>query len=74
MHADSSPLHSLSFGLEMARDPEFCPMGHVACRSCYLEDILAQKNSFKVEKSEYDRKISEMNEKKRAEENNKTGR
>ena len=54
--------------LEMARDPNSCPMGHVACRSCYLEDILAQKNSFKVKKSEYDRKINEMNEKKRAEE------
>ena len=57
--------------LEMARDPNSCPMGHVACRSCYLEDILAQRTSFKVKKAEYAREIAEINEKKSAQEGSK---
>lgn len=55
----------------MARDPNSCPMGHVACRSCYLEDILAQKNSFKLKKAEYEREIAEINGKISAEEEGK---
>ena len=57
--------------LETARDPNSCSMGHVACRSCYLEDILAQKNNFKVKKAEYEIKIAEINGKKRAVEEGK---
>lgn len=50
--------------LEVARDPNSCPMGHVACRSCFLEDILSQKNNNKLKKSNHEREISELNNKK----------
>lgn len=57
--------------LEVARDPNSCPMGHVACRSCYLEDILAQKNSFKLKKADYEREIAANDEKKLAKDESK---
>ena len=54
--------------LELAREPNSCPQGHLACRSCVLEDILTQKNSFKEKKAEYEKEIREKEENRKAEE------
>lgn len=65
------PLTHCHLCLEMAREPNSCPQGHLTCRSCVLEDILAQKKSFKDKKVEYEREIREKDEKKREEEEGK---
>lgn len=65
------PLTHCHLCLEIAREPNSCPQGHLACRSCILEDILAQKNSFKTKKAEYEGESKIINEKKRVEEEEK---
>ena len=65
------PLTHCHLCLEMAREPNSCPQGHLTCRSCVLEDILAQKNNFKEKKVEYEREIREKDEKKREEDEGK---
>jgi nitric oxide synthase-interacting protein len=62
------PLTHCHLCLEMAREPNSCPQGHLSCRSCVLEDILAQKNSCKERKAEYEKEIREREEKRREEE------
>lgn len=65
------PLTHCHLCLEVARDPNSCPQGHLACRSCYLEDILAQKTAFKIKKAEYEKELREREEKMRREEDEK---
>lgn len=57
--------------LELARDPNSCSQGHLACRSCVLEDILAQKQSLKAKKTEYEREMKEKEEKRLLDEEGK---
>lgn len=61
------PLTHCHLCLEVAREPNTCPQGHLACRSCVLEDILAQKSAFKTKKVEYEREMKTRNEKKKEE-------
>ncbi len=38
--------------LQEAKQPNCCSQGHLACRECFLQDILAQKEAFKQAQSE----------------------
>lgn len=65
------PLTHCHLCLEMAREPNSCPQGHLACRSCFLEDILAQKNSYREMKAEYEKEIRDSEGKRKEEEETK---
>ena len=65
------PLTHCHLCLEVAREPNSCSQGHLACRSCVLEDILSQKSTFRTKKAEYEREIKTRNEKKKDEEEGK---
>ena len=54
--------------LKVAIEPNCCPEGHLACRSCFLEDILAQKSHFKLKKAEHERELQIIKSKKEIEE------
>lgn len=65
------PLTHCHLCLELAREPSVCPQGHLACRSCYLEDILAQKTNFKLKKAEYEKDLKDKEAKMKAEDEGK---
>lgn len=50
--------------LKPALDPHSCPRGHLSCRECVLEDILGQKNRFKVKRAEEERELKEAEKEK----------
>lgn len=50
--------------LKPAQEPNACPRGHLTCRQCVLEDILAQKVQFKTKLAEEENILMEAERKK----------
>jgi nitric oxide synthase-interacting protein len=48
------PLTHCHLCLQLARDANCCLQGHLACRSCFIEDILAQKANYKLKVADWE--------------------
>lgn len=54
--------------LQTAREPVACSKGHLACRECYYESYLQQKQDIKREQALLDQKLANLDDRKQQDE------